>query len=384
MKKIILSLILLSGCAIASAQVNLREGIVITLGGDTLHGMIDYRTKTMNAEQCLFVEDGKPEPQTFQPGQIAGYRFTDNGKYYVSKDVELGGGEHKTVFLEYILKGEISLYYLGNNAEFDIFYIEDQNGELAMLKEMPVDATKIDRRNNIEAAYKMMAKSPRATNMLWTKELDLRNVRRITQTYLDDACPDGKCEVFEYKAKETPKAERTVHWTLFAGYAMCGIKTKGSDDDATDFYPGVCIGGGVDIYVPRLCKGLLAQISLDYCHASGSKTHYTTQSELDMATGSLVNKKVAHKTDVECTDLSLKGGAAYQFQQWKVQPRASIGILADFPDGPLKKFYVGEYAGLGVVSPLHRGALLADARFSRFNVSGTDVKYLTFTLGYQF
>ena len=59
MKNLFLTLILLAICTVGMAQINLREGIVITLAGDTLHGSIDYRTDPMNSEQCLFIPDGK-------------------------------------------------------------------------------------------------------------------------------------------------------------------------------------------------------------------------------------------------------------------------------------------------------------------------------------
>nr|MCR5394962.1 hypothetical protein [Bacteroidales bacterium] len=128
MKHLILSTLLLVLCSIGYAQVNLREGIVITLVGDTLHGDIDYRTDAMNAEHCSFRQDGQSEVRTYRPGEIYGYRFIDNGRYYVSKEVTNENGKSEMFFLEFVVRGKLNLYYKGDNVVKDIFYFEDEKG----------------------------------------------------------------------------------------------------------------------------------------------------------------------------------------------------------------------------------------------------------------
>lgn len=72
-------MLLLACTTMAMAQKNLREGYVITLQGDTLRGVIDFRTISMNMKRCVFKEDGATEFKTYLPGEIEGYRFTNNG-----------------------------------------------------------------------------------------------------------------------------------------------------------------------------------------------------------------------------------------------------------------------------------------------------------------
>lgn len=62
MKRLFLLLILVSTfVAGAKAQQNLRDGYVITLKGDTLYGVIDFRTSAMNTKRCVFRENGATE-----------------------------------------------------------------------------------------------------------------------------------------------------------------------------------------------------------------------------------------------------------------------------------------------------------------------------------
>ena len=85
MKKIILFAIMAIISVVAMAQQNLRDGYVITLQGDTLQGVIDFRTASMNTKRCVFKQNGATEFKTYLPGEIDGYRFINNGIYYVSK-----------------------------------------------------------------------------------------------------------------------------------------------------------------------------------------------------------------------------------------------------------------------------------------------------------
>ena len=80
MKHFFLSFLLLALSTLGMAQINLREGIVITLAGDTLHGDIDYRTDAINAEQCLFRQDGGGELVTYK---LARFKAIDSWRMVV-------------------------------------------------------------------------------------------------------------------------------------------------------------------------------------------------------------------------------------------------------------------------------------------------------------
>lgn len=67
-------------CDSVCAQRNFRSGYIITLKQDTVYGQIDFRTDKVNAERCVFKLRTNTDPVTYLPFEIAGYRFTDDGK----------------------------------------------------------------------------------------------------------------------------------------------------------------------------------------------------------------------------------------------------------------------------------------------------------------
>lgn len=97
------------------AQNNVREGYIITLQGDTIHGQIDFRTSAMNSKRCVFKQNGESTFKTYLPEDISGYRFTNNGIYYISKLVDTKDEGKKMLFVEYILHGNMNLYQVGGD-----------------------------------------------------------------------------------------------------------------------------------------------------------------------------------------------------------------------------------------------------------------------------
>ena len=167
MRNVFLTLILLSLCTLGMGQINLREGIVITLQGDTLHGDIDYRTDEMNAKNCLFRQDGTSDFTNFQPGEIKAYRFLENGRYYVSKHTPDG----KLLFLEYVVRGQLNLYYVGSTIHNNIYYLENEKGELIQFEEQNYTVSKVARRKNLYQAFAMTRENERNKKMIWRNDL---------------------------------------------------------------------------------------------------------------------------------------------------------------------------------------------------------------------
>jgi len=400
MKNLILSLILLTGCAIGHAQVNLRDGIVITLGGDTLSGMIDYRTDAINAQQCVFMANGASAATTYKPGQIAGYRFLDNGRYYVSREVPMPDSTRRTVFLEFLVRGQLNGYYLAD-AFSSNFYLEDEQGNIAIVQkpeEMKTTESARDKHTRLDDALNIMRQSGKAQQMLWKNDINTHYITKTVVAYNDEVCPDGKCEIFKFRAKKSPKAERPIHVTLGGGYTSFGLKLddKLSGNKAT--FKAYNATAGIDIYVPRLCKGLQAQIRLDYTHTDGGEIKgVETISYEEITFGSTITHRIIsykHKFTMKykADELAIKAGPAYQLPFWKVQPRVGTGIsftkvreeTSGYDYLYNRLLFMGRYARIGVVCPLHKGALTFDCNYSKTLYSDWNTTKLSFNLGYQF
>ena len=65
---------------------------------------------------------------------IAGYRFSDEGKYYVTRDVTIDSVPQK-FFLEYLVEGVMNLYYYDTTAKKYFFFEKD--GKMIEISKAP-------------------------------------------------------------------------------------------------------------------------------------------------------------------------------------------------------------------------------------------------------
>lgn len=195
MKKYLLTGLMLLFFVVASAQSNYKEGYVITLQGDTLWGEIDYRGNHTMRNICRFKQNDNITE--FSPNDIAAYRFTDS-KYFVSREID--GKKH---FLEFLIKGELNLYTLG-----DLYYIETEDKPLVLL---PYEKGKTYKKDGKEYFVKPTQLKGRLTyytqdapqlksKIEKIQEPTPQNLIKIAKEYHDIVCTTGEeCIVFEKK-----------------------------------------------------------------------------------------------------------------------------------------------------------------------------------------
>ena len=114
------------------AQVNSKPAFVITNENDTIYGTIDYLSDTKNANECRFKADGATDFKVYKPGDISGYRLTDNGIFYVTKTFSIEG-EPRTIFVEYLLQGGVNLFH-HKEGVVDYYFFTDRDGKTASVK----------------------------------------------------------------------------------------------------------------------------------------------------------------------------------------------------------------------------------------------------------
>lgn len=119
---------LLIQVGILNAQTDFRPGFVINSTGDTLFGQIDYRGDLFMSLDCRF-KDSENKINNYSPNDIMAFRFIDS-KFYVSR--ELNGTK---VFLECLIKGKISIYYM-RDYNGDHYYLDKEEMQLT---EMPYE-----------------------------------------------------------------------------------------------------------------------------------------------------------------------------------------------------------------------------------------------------
>lgn len=194
MKIKLLSLILLLS-AYSYSQTGFRPGYVITQNGDTLRGEIFFRSVQDMCTLCTF----KTENRTlnYSASEIAGFRFID-GKYFVSKKIK----DH-TFFLEFLVKGKVSVYF-STDKYADHYYIEKDSLGLAELPYKEYFKIKgnnevlIKSKKHIGLLTYFMQDAPGlSTEILALKTPDEKNMIDLAKKYHKAVCNDNNCIVYE-------------------------------------------------------------------------------------------------------------------------------------------------------------------------------------------
>lgn len=214
--------------ATALAQSEFRPGYYVTQAGDTIQGWIDYRGDVFNAYHCNFKSNGSDKVSEFLPGAIREYRLTD-GKLYVSKTVtlekfgknkvvlgELESGELQVtpaeketidVFLECLVRGELSTYFLRTRDGIEYFFAEEKNGAIQTLDNNDVVYKSSDGNirlkptNQYIGALSFLAKDyPELRSEANKLAYNRKEIIDFSKKYHQEVCTTGEhCIVYEKK-----------------------------------------------------------------------------------------------------------------------------------------------------------------------------------------
>jgi len=264
------------------AQSNFRPGYIITNEMDTISGLIDFRTYKMNAHSCKFKVSDISKEKVYSPGDIYGYRFTDDGKYYVTKDIEINR-QLKKVFLEYLVQGVISLYFYPDDIS-DYYFFSNESGEMIPVttqQEKKIVNNKTGKTyimddiqykwtvNNIFKESKSVLKDVNKMSFNKNKMIN------ITKKYDAEMCKPGEeCIEFETKPDKYVKAKVSIYAGMQIQTYKMGKRVLMNDlDYLTNIDPDLLpvlnsfsptFGAQLNLSVPRWNKslGLLLDFSL--------------------------------------------------------------------------------------------------------------------------
>ena len=197
MKRILIAGFILS-FGILNAQTDFRPGYVIKNTGDTIYGQIDYRGDLLMSSICRF-KNPEMETTVYFPDDLYAFQFID-GKYYISKEVGI-----KRVFLEYLVKGIVSIYYT-RDEEGDHYYL-DKAGEV--LTELPY-TEKVKHIENKDVLYESnkhmgilyyyMQDAPDFQSRIKAIRIpDHNSLIKLAEDYHNTVCNDEECIIYEKK-----------------------------------------------------------------------------------------------------------------------------------------------------------------------------------------
>ncbi|WP_101689916.1 outer membrane beta-barrel protein [Dysgonomonas massiliensis] len=398
MKKILAILFFLTPILSLFAQQNLSDGYIITNSNDTIHGQIDLRTSTINQQRCTFV-DASNNSKIYLPGEIKGYRYINEGKFYISKTITVDNSE-QLIFAEYLVQGGLSLFYFEKDGLAYFIFEEEGKEHFYITKHPPVE---VDRKMKEDTKYVGMLKyyfrdsSPTMMKLIEKSKFYQRSMIKIAKQYNDENCLNpgqNSCIIFENDNPD--KFGLQFKFSVYTG--IQNTTYSGHLFDASSTFP--LLGGQVYINNPRWSKSFGFVVDLSF-----SKMKKESQKLKSPITSSYNILKY------DMYDMSVKLGLRYTYSKYRLRPSIEGGLSSAYiiknnstwasasnstiinrQDYDVRKFHIGWYVGMGVEYNIIKDQFI----FLRFNydkfsetdymqTSGTDhISLWQLKLGYTF
>lgn len=333
MKNILISSFFFFLASFASAQSNFKEGYIITNENDTINGFVDFRTSGINARSCKFKEQELGEVKTYYPGDISGYRFVNEGKFYVSRNIEIEG-QKQEVFLEYLLRGIVNLYYYIGNREY--YFVENEQGEIFVIDKKDDEyvynetlrSNVVKKDNKYIGMLKSIFKESQPTLSKIDKiKYNQDDIIKVTKDYHDNVCISGdKCIIFETKKDKQSTTKRITLYTGLQFYTLNLNYLNYGDDIVSLDLPALkstfpVIGIQINLSVPRWTKSISFQLDAALSGIKGSTIHDYQ----------LYDRKVLHEEyDYKTLLFSSKLGSKYTYMTNRFCPTIELGISTIF------------------------------------------------------
>ncbi len=393
MKQVVLKYVaLVFGALLPSmlqAQVNPQNGYVITNQNDTIYGVIDYLSDKKCASECHFLPRGGTAYKTYLPGEIRGYRFADDGVFYVTKTFAVDGVK-KTLFAEFLLQGGVSLFRY-DEADNSYFFFVGEDGKVATIKNdgsfsrtVSDGYTKKElmqqKRNALSEVSQVFADSEKALHDLWTKNINTKSLTQITHDFDMEYCKSaGDCVKFRYDEK----AVRNIAVKLLfkAGVSLGSNKLTKLNTIYTDVTMKTIVpevGLGADITFPRFSKHFSLQALVSVSRWSLSETY-----------GYYARYTQTISSSLKYWDLGFQIGPTYSFMpDSKFSPILRGGFVIDKPLSMKKSnlyyllltdpvlpatFCRGFYVGAGVDIAIRKHLLRLTAEYRRTPASNKEM-----------
>jgi len=252
--------------SIGYSQQNYLPGSIVKLNGDTLKGFINYQNSEKNPLNIYFRIDMDHEPDIFSPQKVQSFTVAD--EIYISATVSINEGSYRiqdlgnspeimlnsaTVFLQALVRGNKSLYYLKDSEGREQFYVElDSRYELLIYHKYLRNLTNSgdiagansiteDKRYIGQLSY-YLSDCPGIQSGLRNLKLSKQSLVKLFRQYYE--CMNATA-VYVKESDET-KAD----WGVFAGLSLTGLKfdaEKGSLDEIvnSDFPVSTNVAFGV-------------------------------------------------------------------------------------------------------------------------------------------
>ena len=288
------------------AQSNYEQGYIITNNQDTIYCLIDYRTDFMNGKICRFKINSSDKEQVYYPGDIAGFRYINSGKFYITKTISINNAP-QTVFLEYLIQGMMNLYfYKDDDSDFIGYYIfEDENGTLYNISKQAdkyvtkeSGATILRKDNQYRADLNFVfGDIEQIATKLPKANFDHKAMIDFTKNYHNLKCTTNE-DCIEFETKLDKKI--ICKFSIYAGHQWFNYKNYFDEKKVDKTF---IVGGRVEFISPRWNKSISALLDLSYSKSTG-----------------LAN------SDYSSSKFAIDFGGKYTYHKGVLRPTAEAGI----------------------------------------------------------
>jgi len=315
------------------AQTNFHPGFYITLQHDTVYGEIDNRGEQRNSSICTFRSKEDSESIFFAPGEIVAYRFTEKGKYYISKEVPVKG-EAREVYLEFLVDGISNLYYYRGEGS-GRYFIESGDGLLTELTnnliKSEVDGVVYSRKSNLYVGQMKatFADCPEIQAKLDNASFNHNSLIKLTSEYHEYTCDGEECIIYE---KALPLVK--ISGGAYVGVILSSLDFPSYEGSAMDFASDAAYKWYQDYTFQKqtdLVLGLQFRFTLPRANeklalillAEYSQSDFYSYTEEQTNPGLLTEMEA----NAHISSLNTMLGMQYTYPRGKIRPSLAIGPL---------------------------------------------------------
>ena len=206
--KHLLTLLLCLAMSYCLAQNNWKPGFIVA-AGDTTYGFVDERDSKSLSLECHFRTSAAADKKAYGPAELEAFGFTA-GRLYVSRTPD---EFQQPVFLEFLLKGRISLYHLMDDASRYFAEKEDRLYELKNsiqeIKQTGHSDLLRERMEYIGTLGYLLANSGVEHQVSQTK-LQANSLVDLVYNYHMNVCPEEECIIYT-RQKKPLRLELGIH-----------------------------------------------------------------------------------------------------------------------------------------------------------------------------
>ncbi|MDX5422930.1 MAG: hypothetical protein LPK07_07035 [Hymenobacteraceae bacterium] len=301
------------------AQVVYKPGAVILNSGETLKGYLGFAGEVQAAQELLYKPSLASAPTAYTPSDAAVYSF-DQGKMYESYSI----GQGQQLFLEVLVKGPASLFFLKERGGNERFFIRREQEQLMEL----IEETRSI--NNSGKMYKVTVKpyigvlniafagcdevQRRADKV----RLDQHSLKKVVNDYNSCVAPEQQSYV------NSDDKKPVVNFGLLTGGSATQLVFVGHPSEERfygDFDLAANLTGGItlDLSVPKVSEKLSLHTGVTYIRF---KTESYKKAHGIHGNAGLMEE---HYVDFQGDILRMPFMLRYTYPEGKIRPYVNVG-----------------------------------------------------------